>query len=744
VEFDESLNKAVQKLRQAMGDSSDNPHLIETVPRRGYRFIAAVEPVGQDMPELGAPSSKTDHWLTRERILWIAALAVSMVVILTIWIRWPAPVPARLRKYSLEPAGGFADPVISPDGQQIAYTAEGSAKQTDQAAGSPSVTRLWIQDLKREEPREIAGTEGAHAAPFWSPDSTFVGFAVKKQLWKAPVQGGSPSPVCDISDALLGGTWSLDGRNIIFSIHHQGIYEVPAGGGIAKILIPVDRSAAGDHFDDPYLLPTAGGERNLLYSAQRIGAVHDIVLHSLKSGTKTVLAQDAFHPVYSTSGHILYWQTSGALGVRALPFSLATMTATGEAFTIAPNGQQPSAARDGTLVYWVEGSWPRIQLTWHDRRGNKIAAIGPPEPIETMSVSPDGRSVALNLIGDEGKPGIWVLDVTRGTKIRLTFSLQADINDINPVWLPSGKEIAFSSNRLGHMDIYTASVGISGDVHVLAASRLHKRPNDWSPDGRFLVYEVEDPKTGRDLWYLSPKQGGGYESTPFLRTPAYEGAARFSPDRHFLAYVSTESGRPEVYVRHFPDGSGIRRISVDGGRLPAWRKDGKELFYLEGETLVSVEVATGPVLSIGEMRRLFKSSGLTNVQLSAGYYAEAMYGVSPSGERFLFPELTGQVGKPAVHIVDNWFEEFRNRASGIPYLAKLQHACRHSSDGSPVFCNSGRCGTSSLGRGPRAESSPSVESHSERLWRMTACRWLEQPLMKAKTTTTSFGSDRYR
>jgi eukaryotic-like serine/threonine-protein kinase len=673
VEFDESLNKAIQKLRQALGDSPDNPHFIETIPRRGYRFITPVERVEPDGQaeephppdaDQGALSPTTARRLHRERTLWIAALAAATAIILALWIQWPSQPPARLRKYTLAPQRGFDNPVISPDGRQIAYTAAGSVNQTDQPAGAASATRLWIQDLNREEPREIAGTDGAHALPFWSPDSAFVGIAIKNQLWKVPIQGSGPSLICEISGALLGGTWSLDGRTIVFSVHHQGIYEVPASGGVPKMLIPLDHSAAGDHFDTPYLLPTRGGDRSLLYAAQRIGAIHDIVLRSLRSGKRTVLAQDSVDPSYSATGHILYKQTAGVFGViRALPFSLATMSATGEAFTVALNGHQPSVARDGTLVYWAEGSWPRIQLAWHDRSGHKIAAAGLPEPIETMSLSPDGRSVAFNLIrdGNEDKKGIWILDAIRGTNTRLTFSPQADIY---PVWSPTGKQIAFASNRLGRADIYTAAIGGSGDVSVLVAGLLHKQPNDWSPDGRILVYEMEDPKTGRDLWYLKAKQGGGYESALFLRTPAYEGTARFSPDGQFLAYVSTESGRPEVYVRHFPDGSEMRRISVGGGWLPAWRKDGKELFYLEGETLVSVAVATRPVFSIGETRRLFKSPGLTGVTLSASFYADPMYGVSADGQRFLFPEIVGQAGKSVIHVVENWFEEFRNRTAG--------------------------------------------------------------------------------
>jgi len=282
-----------------------------------------------------------------------------------------------------------------------------------------------------------------------------------------------------------------------------------------------------------------------------------------------------------------------------------------------------------------------------------------------MSLSPDGRSVAFNLIrdGNEDRAGIWILDAARGTETRLTFSPQSDMN---PVWSPTGKEIAFSSNRLGHMDIYTATIGAHGEVNALVSGPSNKKPNGWSPDGGFLVYEIDDPKTGHDLWYLKPKQGGGYEPKPFLRTPAYEGTARFSPDGQYIAYVSTDSGRPEVYVRHFPDGNGIWRVSVNGGWLPSWRKDGREMFYLEGTTLVSVRVGTKPVFSIHDTRRLFRSPGLADVPLSASFYADPMYGISADGQRFLFPEIIGPAGNPVIHVVENWFEEFKNRTAGSP------------------------------------------------------------------------------
>jgi Tol biopolymer transport system component len=344
----------------------------------------------------------------------------------------------------------------------------------------------------------------------------------------------------------------------------------------------------------------------------------------------------------------------------ALPFSLPKLRAEGAAFAIIHNSVVSSVSRDGTLVFPLVDAWPQIQLAWHDFSGHQIKRVGYPDAIETMSLSPEGRRIAFNLIQRSGSSGIWILDVSGGTKNRLTFSAE---QDYHPIWAPTGKEITFCSNRLGHFDIYTIPVGGGDEPKLLVGGPLNKIPDDWSSDGQFLVYEMEDPKTGQDLWYLKPKQSGGYESMPVLRTPANEESGRFSPDGRFLAYVSDESGRREVYVRRFPDGSEVRQISVNGGRLPSWRKDGKELFYLQGKTLVAVPIKDDKgVLTIGDTRPLFDSPSLTEVRLSAYFYADLMYAVSDDGQRVLFPEIIGPVAAPVTRVVENWFEEFRARS----------------------------------------------------------------------------------
>jgi DNA-binding winged helix-turn-helix (wHTH) protein len=253
IEFDQGLNKAIQKIRQALGDSADNSRFVETLPRKGYRFIAPLELPGQDepagqKPQIGSPEpergvalhAETGRRFRRERAVWIVALAVATAVIIVFWVRWPARAPARLRKLAFTPQGQFDTPVISPDGQHIAYIITDPSEQTGRPTGAPVAGRLLIQDLDREAPREIDGTNGADS-PFWSPDSEFVGFSARTRLWKVPARSGSPVPICELSDEFLGGSWSPDGNAMVFSINHQGIYEVSASGGSSQ---DADRSGS--------------------------------------------------------------------------------------------------------------------------------------------------------------------------------------------------------------------------------------------------------------------------------------------------------------------------------------------------------------------------------------------------------------------------------------------------------------------------------------------------------------------
>ena len=192
---------------------------------------------------------------------------------------------------------------------------------------------------------------------------------------------------------------------------------------------------------------------------------------------------------------------------------------------------------------------------------------------------------------------------------------------------------------------------------MLVGTDLPERPHDWSPDGKYLLYSVDDPENGRDLWFLERKEdGNGFDSVPFLQTSFNERAPKFSPSGRFVAYVSDQSGQDQVYVRPFPEGEGQWQVSSQGGRQPRWSRDGKELFYVEGDTLMAVEVSTRPSFTTGATTRLFQDANLRLTQ-------QHRYDVSADGQRFVLVETieSEQAKAPSIHVVENWFAEFRDR-----------------------------------------------------------------------------------
>jgi Tol biopolymer transport system component len=253
----------------------------------------------------------------------------------------------------------------------------------------------------------------------------------------------------------------------------------------------------------------------------------------------------------------------------------------------------------------------------------------------------------------DGRAGeIWIVDLIRGARTRFS---SGEWDEFHPVWHPSGQAIAFRSNRLKNILIKPADG--TGEAAPLAGFQVDGTPQDWSPDGSILLYGVLDPSRGSsDLRYLKKGQSGAYEAAPFLQTSTGETQGSFSPDGRFLAYVSGQSGRPEVYVTSFPDGGGTYPVSVSGGIMPRWRKDGRELFYVAPDGMfmaVPVNIQTN-VVSTGSPKALFPAFDLAyRVGWPRGY------DVSADGNRFLVPESSDSAAK--IRVVRNWFAEFRDR-----------------------------------------------------------------------------------
>ena len=516
-------------------------------------------------------------------------------------------------------------------------------------AGGARKPKLWVQDLARNEPREIAGGDGARG-PFWSPGSDSIAFFADAELKRISLDGGPAIRVCQAPGfgPRSTGAWSPDGSLMVFSAGFpMTLFQVSAGGGAPEPLPAVVDSGV-DRGSFPHFLPLARQGHALLFGTQR-----GFAIQNLETGEGEILLANVQQPVYSPSGHILF-RRFATPGLWAAPFSLETLKLTGVPFAVSPEGSYLSVAGDGTLVY-LEGSG-RVQhkLLSRDRAGEKIEEIGRIEgPINGISVSPDRQLAALEA-RVEGNLDIWVQDRARGVNTRLTFT---DRHDGSPVWSPSGDHIAFYSRRRdGNADIYVKSSDGSGEAKAVVSTPLDEWPSDWSPDGNYLLYHTRDSKTRLELWYLklSGENSGG-ERVPFLQTPFDEKAAQFSPGGRFVAYSSDESGRFQIYVRPFPKGTGKWQVSRNGGSHPRWGRDGRELFYVSGDKLISVPVTLDPNFSAKSPVSLFQDRFL-----AAGTFAPP-YDVSADGQSFLVRELIECAQEPVIRVVQNWYEEFRDR-----------------------------------------------------------------------------------
>jgi Tol biopolymer transport system component len=534
---------------------------------------------------------------------------------------------------------------ISPDGRLLAFIAE-----TEQGT-----RQMWVRAIESTNAEALAGTEGA-SYPFWSPDSTFIGFFAQERLKKTPAAGG---PVQTIADAVLprGGTWS-DSGVILFSANAgRQLYRVAAVGGSVEPLV-LDQPNDESHWPD--FLPDG---RHFVYYARR--QKPGIYIGSLDSKETTLLAGGYGGVAYAAPGYLLLIaggqksETSATLvaqrfdvdrrqlvgepvpiaeGVALLPFFARG------AFSVSDNGRLVfGSARDQIT-----------QLMWLDRNGNRVGTLAPPSTVhQRLDLSPDGRTVAVEIVDPEtDNPDIWFMDTMRGVTSRFTFDPGPERF---PLWSSDGR-ILFSSTRGGRPPtLYHKISSGARDEELLFGSNVNLQPNDWSPDARLVVYQSLDPKTQWDLWTVpAGRDLAGRERTPepYLRTPFNEYRGRFSPDGEWMAYVSDESGRSEVHVRAFPDGGTRWQVSTLGGIEPYWRRDGNELFYvsLDG-SLMAVDVKATRDFEVGIPRTLFK----TRIAVfGAGEGSKPVYIPTRDGQRFLINAVLEDASSSPVSVVLDW------------------------------------------------------------------------------------------
>jgi dipeptidyl aminopeptidase/acylaminoacyl peptidase len=521
------------------------------------------------------------------------------------------------------------------------------------------VTRYWLRSLDGVEVRALPGTEtiAAGASPAaWSWDSRYLIFSTftMNKLKKIDIQGGPPQTLADFPGVMYGAAWNRDGI-IVAGTTTGPLLRLSASSGAATPATALDKNESRHAF--PQFLPDG---RHFLYQRvspdpNKMGVyIGSIDAKPEEQSLKRLLASP--RPAYYAPspnggpGHLLFMREATLM---AQPFDPARMEFSGESSVIAEGVHSREVATyglfsvsdTGTLVY-RGGAASRMALTWFDQQGSPGSTVGEPGDYANPAVSPDGTRVAV-AIGPETNRDIWILDVVRGNSTRFTFD---PASDDNPVWSPDGKSIVFSSTRSGLGDLYIKPADGSGEERLLFKSDESKTPTSWAKDGRFLLFTSIGPKTALDIWAL-PMQG---EAKPvvIVQTPFFEALGQFSPDGRWIAYLSGESGTPEIYVRPFSPEAGAGAtggkwmVSKATGAHPRWRADGKALFYstLNLQHMV-VDIDTSKGFQAGAPRRLFVAPPPL---LTIGW------DLAPDGNRFLFVAPPAGARAAPFTVVLNW------------------------------------------------------------------------------------------
>jgi Tol biopolymer transport system component len=377
--------------------------------------------------------------------------------------------------------------------------------------------------------------------------------------------------------------------------------------------------------------------------------ISKIAVYTLATGGLQPLTANGTRPRYASTGHLVFGQ-GGTL--MAAPFDGQHMAVTGAPIPIVEGVMQfgssgvaqYSFSDNGSLAYISGGNQAAQRaLVWVDRKGGEQPLALRAGEFGNPRVSPEGRRIAVL---DQGQ--VWIYDIVRETLTRLTFDTSGNLN---PTWTIDGKRVVFQAGSPSNM--FEQPADGSGKPEQLRTSEFRDAPSSWSPDGQVLAFSETSPATGMDIWTL---RSNDQRAQPFLQTRFNEGAPRFSPDGRWLAYVSDESGRWEIYVQPYPGPGGKWQISTDGGREPVWNRNGRELFYRNGDKMMAVDVTADPTFSASKPRMLFEG----NYQPAA--QALPAYDVSPDGQRFLMtkPVKQAQVATQ-INVVLNWFEELKQK-----------------------------------------------------------------------------------
>jgi Tol biopolymer transport system component/predicted Ser/Thr protein kinase len=635
-----------------------------------HRFHSAHD-LGFALEALAAPTSSSGSDLTiaaqavRDdsaaktpwfgRLAWIAAgvFLISTIVLAALYFR-RTEAPALTMRFAIAPpekntfSQSFA---LSPDGRQIAFV----------TMGVSGATSLWVRSVTSIDARPLAGTDGA-SFPFWSPDSRMIGFFAGSKLRKIDATGGPAQIIADASGDARGGAWAPDGTIIFAPGTTLPLLKVSSSGGPVTEVTKLDTSIGQTSHRWPSLLPDG---KHILYFGR--GSNIDkqgIYIASTDSEDSKFLMPSVVAASYTEADGIGYLLFVRQTTLMAQKFDSASLSLKGDATPIAPGvlsfpGEVgPTAyaafsASSGQLLYCT-GDQQTTRLTWFDRSGKSLGSIGEPAGYHEPSLSKDGSKVIYGRSENAGPQDIFLQDLNRGSVTRLTFDPAADATSL---FSPDDSHVVFYSNRGGDGNFYRKPSSGAGNDELLIGGGGNIYPDDWSDDGKYLLYEKNGgPKTKVDLWVLP--MTGDPTPFPYLASDFEEAHGQFSPDGHWVAYSSNESGRPEIYIQSFPIGSGKWQVSTAGGDQPQWRSDGKELFFLSlDRNLMAVPIAGGQTIELGRPEPLFQTlapvSGITDDRNN--------YVPARDGQRFLINTLADTANNQPLTFVINWSAELASK-----------------------------------------------------------------------------------
>jgi Tol biopolymer transport system component len=583
------------------------------------------------------------------RLAWIVAgvLAIALVGLGAFYLSNRSSNETRAVRLTFNPPPELAfndtqpdAAVVSPDGQKIAFT----------STSADGKRMLYVRSLDSSEVKFLPGSENA-LEPFWSPDSRAIAYGSNGKLKRSDLTGANAQVLCDAA-RLVGGSWSKDGIIVFAPDYRTTLVQVSAQGGEPK---PVEMKTEGSDVERhrfPYFLPDG---RHFIFFREQKG----IWAGSLDSPEIKLISDVRSVAAYAPPGWLIFLQNDA---VVAQAFDAGKLALTGEQIPIITGAKNPPSVRrfsvsDNGVLVW-QGQWQRdYQLVWYDRAGRQSGVIDAPLKVavgQSPMLSPDGKRLVVRREMSSGTgptagtgSNLWVVDLEKGTGLRITSTFSQ-----MPVWSPDGSRIAYNNGN----NIAVKAANGSGDSEIFLQRTAF--PAAWSPDGRFILFVERGVKTRSDLWAV-PMFG---ERREYLLTnsPFDEQNPHLSPDGRWLAYTSDETGDYEIYVQSFSAdgklGADKRRVSTAGGRLPVWRRDGGELFFIaaDGQMMATSVKTGGTEFEFDAPKPLFKTRTLS---LEGGIFHE--YDVSPDGQRFLIGTLIGDSKAAPPTVILNWTADLK-------------------------------------------------------------------------------------